>query len=45
MTTVNSWESLVVDTKSSILVALGVLDSPRCEIKMDKLSKQQISET
>ena len=36
MTTVNGWESLVVDTKIYILVALGVLDSPLCEIKMSK---------
>ena len=33
MTTVNDWRSLVVDAKISILVALGVLDSPLCEIK------------
>ena len=44
MTPVNSWESLVVATKISILVALGVLDSPLCEIKMSKLNKQHISE-
>ena len=31
MTTVNGWESLVVDTKISILVALGALDSPQNE--------------
>ena len=45
MTTVSGWESLVVDTKISILVALGILDSPMCEIKMSKLNKQHISET
>ena len=45
MTTVNGWESLVVDTKISILVALGVLGSRLCEIKMSKLNKQHISET
>ena len=45
MTTVKGWESLFVDTKISILVALGVLDSPLCEIKMRKLNKQHISET
>ena len=45
MTTINGWESLVVDTKISILVVLGVLDSPLCEIKMSKLNKQHISET
>ena len=39
MTTVNGWESLVVDTKISILVTLGVLDSPLSEIKMRKLNK------
>ena len=27
MATLNGWESLIVDTKISILVALGVLDS------------------
>ena len=31
MATVNGWEALVVDTKISILVALGVLDLPLCE--------------
>ena len=45
MLIVNGWESLVVDTKISILVALGVLDSPLCEMKMSKLNKQHISET
>ena len=49
MTIVNSWESLIVDTKISMLVALGVLDLPLClrgcEIKMSKLNKQDISET
>ena len=45
MTTVNGWESLIVDTKVSILVALGVLDTPLFEIKMSKLNKQHISET
>ena len=45
MTTVNDWRSLVVDAKISILVALGVLDSPLCEIKMSKLNKQHISKT
>ena len=45
VTTVNSWESLIVDTKIPILVTLGVLDSPLCEIKMSKLNKQHISET
>ena len=45
MTTVNGWESLVVDKNVSILVALGVLDSPLCEIKMSKLNKQHVSET
>ena len=45
MTTVNGWESLVVDTKISILVGLVVLDSPLCEIKITKLNKQHISET
>ena len=45
MLTVNGWESLVADTKMSILVALGVLDSPLCEMKMSKLNKQHISET
>ena len=45
MTTVNGWESLFIDTKISILVDLGVLDSPLCEINMNKLNKQHISET
>ena len=45
MTTVNSWESLVVHTKISFFVALRVLDSPLCRIKMSKLNKQYISET
>ena len=45
MTTVNGWESLIVDTKISILVALGVLDSPLCVIEMSKLKKQHNSET
>ena len=44
-TTVNGWESLIVDTNISILVTLGVADSPLCEIKISKLSKQHISET
>ena len=39
MTAVNGWESFVVDTKISILIALGVLDLPLCEIKMSKLKK------
>ena len=34
-----------ISTKISILVALGVLNSPLCEIKMSKLNKQHISET
>ena len=38
----NGWESLTVDTKISILVALGVLDATLCEIKMSKLNKQYI---
>ena len=42
VTPVNSWESLVIDTKISILVAFGVLDLPLCEIKINKL---HISET
>ena len=45
MTTVNDQESLVVDTKISILVALGVLDLPLCETKMSKLNKQHIIDT
>ena len=45
MTTVNDWDSLVFDTKMTILVALGVLDSPLCEIKMSTLNKQHINET
>ena len=40
MTTVNGWESLVVETKISILVTLGALDSSLCEIKMSRLNKQ-----
>ena len=44
MTIVNGWQSLVVCTKISILVALGVLHSPLREIKMSKLSKQHISD-
>ena len=45
MATVNDWESLVVDTKISTLVALGGLDSPLGEMKMSKLNKQHISKT
>ena len=45
MTTYIGWESLVLDIKIFILVALGVLDFPLCEIKMSKLNKQHISET
>ena len=46
MTTVNGWKSLVVDTKIVILIALGTLDSPLCEIKVSKLNEQHIiSET
>ena len=45
VTTFNGWESLIVETKISILVALGVLDEPLCEIKISKLNKQQTSET
>ena len=45
MTTVNSWEPLVVNTKISILLTLGVLDLPLCEIKTSILNKQYISET
>ena len=36
---------MVVDGENPILVALGALDSPLCEIKMTKLKKQHISET
>ena len=43
MTVVNVFESLVVDIKTSSLVALGVLDLYLCEIKMSKLNKQHIS--
>ena len=39
MTTVNGCESLVANTKISISVALGVLDSPLREIKMSRLNK------
>ena len=45
VTAVNCQESLTVDTKIYILVALGVLGSFLCEIKMNKLNKQYISET
>ena len=45
MTTVNGWEALVVDTKISILVALDILDSPLCEMKISKSNKLYISET
>ena len=45
MATVKDWESLVADTKISILVALDAPDLPLCEIKMSKLNKQRISET
>ena len=45
VTTVNDWESLNVDTKIPILFALGVLDSPPCEMKVKKLNKQHIRET
>ena len=33
MTSVTGWESLIVNTKVSILVALGALGLPLCEIK------------
>ena len=39
MTIVNGWESVVVDTKISILVVLGVPDLPLYEIKMSKLKQ------
>ena len=45
MTTVYGSESLVVDTKIFILVTLGVLDLPLCEIRTSKSNKQHISET
>ena len=45
VTTINDWESLIVDTTISILVASGVLDSTLFEIKMSKLNNQHISET
>ena len=45
MATVKDSEPLFIDTKISISVALGVLDSPLCEIKMSKLIKQYTSET
>ena len=45
MTKINCWELLIVDTIVSILVALGVLDSPVCDTKMRKLNKKHISET
>ena len=38
MITVNGWESLVVDTKISILVAKGVLDLLLCKVRMRKLN-------
>ena len=34
MTTVNGWESLVIKTKIFVLVPLGVLHLPLCEIKI-----------
>ena len=45
VTTVNGWESLIVDAKISILVALGVLDSPQREIKISQSNEQHISKT
>ena len=45
MTTVNAWKSLVFETKIYILIALGVLDFPLCEIKTTKLNVQHTSET
>ena len=45
MTPVTDWELLLVDTKISISVVLGVLDSPLCEIKVSKLNTQHISKT
>ena len=45
MATVKDWESLVADTKISILVALDIPDLSLCEIKMSKFNKQRISET
>ena len=44
LTAVNGWNALVVNTKISILIALGVLDLPLHEIKMRKLNKTNISE-
>ena len=45
VTTVNDWESLIVDTKICTLVALGVLALLLCETKITKLNRQHISET
>ena len=44
VTTGNGWVLLVEGTKISILVALGVIHSTLCEIKMRKLDKQHIRE-
>ena len=45
MTTVNGWDSVIVNIKISILAALAALDQPLGEIKVRKLLKQRISET
>ena len=45
MKTISGGESLIFNTKISISVALGVIDSSLREIKMSKLNKQHISET
>ena len=46
MTTVlYDWESLIVDIKIPLLVAVGILNWPLCVIKMSKLNEQRISET
>ena len=37
MTTVNCWESLVSGTKISILVTLGLLDTPLSKIKNEQI--------
>ena len=45
MTNVNGLQLLIINTKISILIDLGVLDLPLCKIKLSKFNKQRISET
>ena len=42
-TTVSDWQSLVVETKTSILVPRAVLNKPLLEIEMSKLNKHHVN--